>query len=417
MDVKKNIISLGVVWVLVILLSLAWNYYGSKKEQANQALLTARSVFQQIVVTRQWNVNHGGIYTMVDENAEAGTYPAEGELDVIVDEAQRMAMINPAFMTRQISEIAEQANGIKFHITSLKPIRAGNKATEREEFYLKQFEQGLPEGGEFYRENGEKFYIYMAPLVVEKDCLKCHEEQGYREGDVRGGISVTVPFQSKLPLVILFTTHFIIGFLGLLGLGLVGKKLEASFNLIRHQAVMDALTGIPNWRSFSESITREFSRSKREKKPLSVIMCDIDNFKAYNDLYGHSAGDDCLINVARGVKNSLRRPGDFCARYGGEEFVVILANTGMQGAMQVAEQIRTEIQYMKIKHSNSPPALVVTVSLGVATLNDDSISSYKELVKNADAALYRAKKSGKNQTQSYQSEGHHQRTWPSQEET
>jgi diguanylate cyclase (GGDEF)-like protein len=83
----------------------------------------------------------------------------------------------------------------------------------------------------------------------------------------------------------------------------------------------------------------------------------------------------------------------------------------------VAEQIRAEIQDMHIKHSNSPPALVVTVSLGVATLNDDSISSYKELVKNADAALYRAKKSGKNQTQAYQSESHHLRSWPSQEET
>jgi diguanylate cyclase (GGDEF)-like protein len=417
MDVKKNIIWLGVVWLLVVALSFAWNYFGGSREQANQALLTARSIFQQVLVTRQWNVNHGGIYAMIGLDTKIDSYPEDAGKDIVVDKDRRMAMINPATMTRQISDIAEESSGIKFRITSLKPRKAANRASQREATYLRKFEQGLAEGGEFYRENGSRYYFYMAPLVTSKDCLSCHAEQGYREGDIRGGISVMVPFEYRLPLMILVTSHLIIGFLGLIGLGLVGRKLDSSFNTIKHQAVMDALTGIPNWRSFSESINREFSRSRRDKRPLSVIMCDIDNFKAYNDLYGHSAGDDCLINVARGVKGSLRRPGDFCARYGGEEFVVILSNTGLLGAMQVAEQIRSVIQDMRIKHSNSPPALVVTVSLGVATLNDDSITSYKELVKHADAALYRAKKSGKNQTQSYRTESHHRRSWPAEGES
>ena len=134
-------------------------------------------------------------------------------------------------------------------------------------------------------------------------------------------------------------------------------------------------------------------------------MCDIDNFKAYNDCYGHSAGDECLVHVANGVKISLHRPGDFCARYGGEEFVVILANTGMQGAMKVAERIRITIEGMKIRHSESEAADVVTVSLGVATLIDGGIDSHKSLIDNADKALYQAKRNGKNQVQYYRQDG------------
>ena len=402
MDVKKNINLLAVLWIIVILASLAWNYFGSRHEQSIQARLTARSFFDQVVITRKWNIRHGGVYVLVTDETKRNPYLTEQEQDLVVDSSHRLTTVNPAFMTRQLSEIAEESNGVRFHITSLIPLWSGNKATSREIGYLKLFEQGVEEGGEFFEKDGESFYFYMAPLVAEKDCLKCHAEQGYKEGDVRGGISVTVPFRLNSRLKIIFASHFLIGLLGLAGLFLIGRKLTDSFNTIRRQAVMDALTGIPNWRSFTESILREFNRSRRQKESLSIIMCDIDNFKAYNDWYGHSAGDECLIHVANGVKVSLRRPGDFCARYGGEEFVVILANTGRKGAMKVAERIRITIQEMKIKHGGSQAAEVITVSLGVATLEGGSIDSHKKLIKNADTALYQAKRDGKNQTQYYQ---------------
>ena len=146
---------------------------------------------------------------------------------------------------------------------------------------------------------------------------------------------------------------------------------------------------------------REFKRSQREKVPLSIIMCDIDNFKAYNDTYGHNSGDVCLKEVAQVIKSSLKRPVDFCARYGGEEFIVILPSIALDGAMHVANKIRLNIEEMEIIHKNSLPKQIITLSLGVATSEGTNLDSYEELIKNADLALYKAKEQGRNQVQSF----------------
>jgi diguanylate cyclase (GGDEF)-like protein len=129
-------------------------------------------------------------------------------------------------------------------------------------------------------------------------------------------------------------------------------------------------------------------------------MCDIDRFKEYNDTYGHSHGDLCLKKVAQAIRNSLKRAGDFCARYGGEEFIAILPNTGPDGAVRVAERMRSKVEEMEIQHKKSLPARRVTVSLGVATSQDSAtVVSLEELIKHADLALYKAKEQGRNQVQ------------------
>lgn len=404
MDVKKNIIIISLLWLVVILISFAWNYFGALNTQSRLALFAARSFFEQVIITRQWNARHGGLYVPVTETTRPNPYLDVQDRDLEINPMLELTKVNPAFMTRQLAEIAQEYNGVQFHITSLKPIRPDNKATELETLYLQRFESGVLEEGKFIVEEGKDFFFYMAPLMTEKACLKCHAKQGYKEGDIRGGISVTLPFDADIPLGIILLSHLTIGGAGLFGLLLVGRKLNDSYNVIKRQAIMDALTGIPNRRSFSESILREFNRSRREKEPLSLVMCDIDNFKAYNDSYGHSAGDKCLTMVAGRIKKSLKRPGDFCARYGGEEFVVILGNTSLTGAMKVAERIRVNIENMDIKHSESPPSNVVTISLGVATLSNSSTDSYEELIKYADEALYHSKEYGRNQVQYYQGE-------------
>jgi diguanylate cyclase (GGDEF)-like protein len=161
------------------------------------------------------------------------------------------------------------------------------------------------------------------------------------------------------------------------------------------------LTGIPNRQSFSEHIFKEFHRSNRAHEPLSVIMCDIDNFKTYNDTYGHGSGDNCLRQVAQTIKKALVRPGDFCARYGGEEFVIILTDTSHNGAMHVAEKIRLNVIELHIVHEESLPLQLISLSLGVATSTDQPLSSHEELLKNADTALYLAKKNGRNRVEAY----------------
>jgi len=209
-----------------------------------------------------------------------------------------------------------------------------------------------------------------------------------------------LPFSMGMPLSSLSLGHIGIGLIGLVGILVAGRRLSKAYETIERQAVIDALTEIPNRQSFSDTMEREFKRSQRERAPLSIIMCDIDNFKEYNDSYGHSNGDLCLKKVAQAITNSLRRAGDFCARYGGEEFIVILPNTSPDGAMRVAERMRLKVEEMGIAHEKSLPARIVTMSLGVATSEDTAtLVSLEDLIKDADIALYRAKEQGRNQVQ------------------
>ncbi len=397
MKIVSSLITIGILWIMVTCGSFLWNYFSILRGQERLALSTAKSFFQQVVITRKWNARHGGLYAQITEITQPNPYLETNNRDLEINPSLRLTKINPAFMTRQISEIAKESQGIQFHITSLNPIRPENKATEMETKYLKRFEYGAGGEGEFLDTENGSSYFFMAPLVTEKFCLNCHAKQGYKKGDIRGGISVTLPFNAETPLFVMLLSHFGIGFLGLLGLVFLGRKLNISHNKIKNQAIMDALTGIPNRRSFSESILHAFNRSKREDEPLSIIMCDVDNFKKYNDTYGHSAGDQCLKEVAKALQASLNRPSDFCARYGGEEFIVILLDTKLDGAMKVAERIRSSILDMQIKHIASPPANVVTISVGVATLEASSLTSYEKLIQYADKALYHAKESGRNQ--------------------
>ena len=134
----------------------------------------------------------------------------------------------------------------------------------------------------------------------------------------------------------------------------------------------------------------------REKSPLALIMADIDFFKAYNDSYGHQEGDECLRVVAQACRRSVHRPGDLPFRYGGEEFVMILADTDLDGAAGVAENIRNGVEELKMKNEGSPIGGHVTMSFGVAVSHPDGKISKDDLIRIADEALYRAKRTGRN---------------------
>ena len=176
-------------------------------------------------------------------------------------------------------------------------------------------------------------------------------------------------------------------------------KLIYAHEVIRIQAVEDALTRLPNRRSFADRIAIEVSRSYREEETLSVVMCDIDNFKHFNDTYGHQQGDRCLRQVARTIEQSLHRSTDFCARYGGEEFVILLSNTPLESAYAVAERVREAIEKLQITHDKNLPSRVVTLSLGVYSLSGGKSLTAEGLVKEADKLLYDAKAHGRNNVQ------------------
>lgn len=158
----------------------------------------------------------------------------------------------------------------------------------------------------------------------------------------------------------------------------------------------DGLTEIANRRYFDDYLQREWQRSAREKTWLSLLLCDIDYFKAYNDNYGHLAGDACLKQVAKTVKDTIRRPADLVARYGGEEFAVILPNTGAKGAICVAENLRSQIENLQILHCASLAHQYVTLSIGIAS-DIPTVNHIPEiLIEKSDKALYEAKTRGRN---------------------
>ena len=175
------------------------------------------------------------------------------------------------------------------------------------------------------------------------------------------------------------------------------NKLKAANRRFKDKADRDGLTGIHNRRYFDEALKKVWQDAIRYQKPMSVGMMDIDFFKQYNDTYGHQKGDDCLITVAQGINSVLNRPYDLVARYGGEEFVVLLPNTGAEGAMKLATMIKEKIAQEDIAHKASAVSSKVTFSMGLATLVPHRGSSPETIVKKADDALYRAKKEGRNQ--------------------
>ncbi|MBI3433436.1 MAG: GGDEF domain-containing protein [Hydrogenophilales bacterium] len=160
---------------------------------------------------------------------------------------------------------------------------------------------------------------------------------------------------------------------------------------------LDSLTGIPNRRLFEEELSKEWGRAKRDKKPLSLIMADIDHFKEYNDHYGHPAGDLCLVEVAQAMYHALSRPGDVVARIGGEEFAFLLPQTDLSGAIAVAEQIRERILALNLPHEASPVARQVTLSFGISSSELFPAASPADLIRASDKALYEAKRCGRNQ--------------------
>ncbi len=167
---------------------------------------------------------------------------------------------------------------------------------------------------------------------------------------------------------------------------------------LRELALTDMLTGVANRRCFEDRLKSEWRRCRRNRSPIALIMIDIDDFKQYNDTYGHQAGDHCLAQVSSAMKRALRRPGDLLSRYGGEEFACLLPETGLGQAMRRAEELGRSVESLGIPHPHSAAGPVVTVSRGVAALVPSAEIQPRELVRAADAMLYAAKRAGRNRT-------------------
>lgn len=174
------------------------------------------------------------------------------------------------------------------------------------------------------------------------------------------------------------------------------EDLREQNRRLAEMSQQDTLTGIPNRRALNENFDRFWRQAVRAKRPISVLMVDVDYFKPYNDRYGHLAGDRVLKQVAQTLQENLHRATDFVARYGGEEFCVILTETTLDHAVRVGEGLRKAVMDIGIRHDDAPGSGIVTISIGVASATANQTVVHLDLLREADQALYRAKELGRN---------------------
>ncbi|MFA6499522.1 MAG: diguanylate cyclase [Desulfurivibrionaceae bacterium] len=214
---KGNLILIAMaVWICITGTFLAWMEMDTRREKKLLAQSAANAFFQQVVISRQWNASHGGVYVPITTTTQPNKYLPNQGRDLTADNGLKLTKVNPSYMTRQIAELAQKnESGIQFHITSLKPIRPENKATEWEEKWLKSFEQGVKEQGEFFEDGASTWFRYMAPLLTGPGWLQCHGQAGYREGDLRGGLSGSLAYPPHTHL------HIFAGFGSVAVIGLI----------------------------------------------------------------------------------------------------------------------------------------------------------------------------------------------------
>ena len=247
------------------------------------------------------------------------------------------------------------------------------------------------------------FEIINCEAAGSDTCPMSHIRRGVRRYDRDTELTVTT--DHTIPVIMTATP-----FRGIDG-GLIGmlvrykditerhkarEALERANAELQRQATIDGLTQIANRRQFDQQLDMEWRRLRRDREALSLILCDIDFFKRYNDSCGHQEGDACLQKVARGLTGGTRRPADLVTRYGGEEFAAILPNTSSPGAQVVAENMRRQIAALRIPHPDSPVADMVTISMGIASCIPSADQSPEQLLAQADQALYQAKSQGRN---------------------
>jgi len=228
---------LAVFWTAVIAVSLTWNLTEVKLKTLDYARIQAREAHLKDVIYRRWNAQSGGVYLPISKKTPPNPYLKVKHRDVVTESGLRLTMVNPAYMTRAAHELQRKEYGIRGHITSLDPIRPGNAPDPWETKALQAFERGQREVSSAEEIGGSPFMRLMRPLLTEQGCLRCHAEQGYKLGDVRGGISVAVPMQplwtaSRNEIVALWVSHCFLWFLGLVGLCLGARRLDDG---IRHR--------------------------------------------------------------------------------------------------------------------------------------------------------------------------------------
>ena len=390
----------------VILLAIFWGFESRTDFLIrNQLLKQARAYSQEITLVRAWISEHGGVYVKKRPGMSENPYLKDISTvkSAITDQDGVVYLLkNPAMATREISEMASDDRIFSFRITSLNPINPHNSPDGFETKGLRQFQdKGSKEVFQLQKKGETANFRYITPLYVEESCLQCHAAQGYKVGDIRGGISVSIPASdivsqsrtSKLYVIISAIALYItLTVVILITSDQLLRELRYAETQLYEMATRDFLTGLLNRREGLRRFRQEISKCRRTRQSLAAMILDIDHFKKINDTYGHLAGDMVLQHLVKTLIPALRDYDIFC-RYGGEEFLLVLPGTSLPEAVQIAERLRRRIADSRYAVENKGP-VSLTISIGVAQLTGDEDEN--GLIYRVDDALYGAKNRGRN---------------------
>ena len=285
-NLKIYILVLSLLWSAAIVLSILFNISEIKRNSLDLAYFQARESIKKDVLYRRWNSRHGGVYVPITTDTKANPYLKVPHRDIVTDSGQMLTLINPAYMTRQVHEIAGKEAGVKGHITSLNPIRPANAPDPWETEALTSFQQGKSEFSSVGSINGVVYFRLMQPLITEKGCLQCHAEQRYKEGEIRGGISVSIPVAPFLAgeqahINRTLAGHGFLWVVGLLILVAGMKRLNNNLMEYHKRSTREVMESEAGYRRiFNDSITAIYI--------LDIQKKFVDSNKAGLDLLGYS---------------------------------------------------------------------------------------------------------------------------------
>lgn len=392
------------VLIVVAILALAGTYWRTQSLIDGEALGNARSYTDLIVAVRSWNAVHGGVWVLKRPGVETNEYLTRMGVsaDSTTTDGRVLTLRNPALMTREISEILNQSGEVRFGLTSLEPVNPTNAPDAWERAALVSFDNGETEAWITTEESGTPVLRYMRPLVTENGCLTCHAKQGYKVGDIRGAISVSVSLARQarealfnallLALAGLVATMTLL-FSALALMKTLRRQLKGAQTALFTAATTDELTSLASRRHTMDRLREEIERARRSGRPLAIVMADIDHFKTVNDSHGHAIGDHVLKAIAGRMSRALR-PYDLLGRIGGEEFLIVAPDADLEGVLAIAERARLLIAEDPI--ATDGDTVPMTASFGVTLVDPEEPSALDHSLARADAALYAAKDAGRN---------------------
>lgn len=253
-----------------------WEVRTAERNFTLEMTEAAKAYVEQIKNTRLWNASHGGVYVEITDKTRPNPYLIDPERDITSTSGKQYTKINPAYMTRQISEIAKQGKGYQFHLTSLKLLNPGNRADEWEQSMLEEFETGRAEARGSHMREGMEYFRYMVPLLVQQECLKCHAKQGYKVGDIRGAISVSVPVGVQRALHQAGTRRSIMAYAAI---SVISIAFVFGSTLILSRRISRGLIKEVEYEKLTTAVQLAGAAAHELRQPLSVMLGFVEILK------------------------------------------------------------------------------------------------------------------------------------------